>query len=101
MSTKLKLLGVHVSSFGDDEAKTLALVYHDPFSGIYKKYIFTKDGKRLLGGMMVGDTNDYARLLALVRSGSAIRTHSRGPVIQRESTGCRCFARRDTDMLLQ
>jgi NAD(P)H-nitrite reductase large subunit len=77
MSTKLKLLGVHVSSFGDyfpDEAKTHALVYHDPFSGIYKKYIFTKDGKRLLGGMMVGDTNDYAKLLALVRSGQTLNS---------------------------
>ncbi|KAI9321278.1 nitrite reductase NiiA [Dichotomocladium elegans] len=71
MSTKLKLLGVHVASFGDcfpDEVNTQPLVYRDPFSGIYKKYIFTKDGKKLIGGMMVGDTNDYAKLLALVRS---------------------------------
>ncbi|KAM6500317.1 nitrite reductase H large subunit [Amanita muscaria] len=77
MSTKLKLLGVHVASFGEyfsDESKTRALVYRDPFSGIYKKYIFTKEGKRLVGGMMVGDTNDYAKLLALVRSGQQLRS---------------------------
>lgn len=77
MSTKLKLLGVNVASFGDcfpDESMTQPLIYRDPFSGIYKKYIFTKDGKRLLGGMMVGDTNDYAKLLALVRS--AKRLHA-------------------------
>jgi nitrite reductase (NAD(P)H) len=29
------------------------LVYRDPFSGIYKKYIFSADGKYLVGGMMV------------------------------------------------
>ncbi|KAI9496938.1 hypothetical protein BDB00DRAFT_970630 [Zychaea mexicana] len=77
MSTKLKLLGVHVASFGDcfpDESKTQPLVYRDPFSGVYKKYIFTKDGKKLVGGMMVGDTNDYAKLLALVRSAKRLQS---------------------------
>jgi len=77
MSTKLKLLGVNVASFGDyfpDESKTHALAYRDPFSGIYKKYVFTRDGKRLLGGMMVGDTNDYAKLLSLVRSGQILQS---------------------------
>lgn len=58
------------------------LTYRDPFAGVYKKcarlprgrrclravrYIFTADGKYLLGGMMVGDTNDYVRLVALVK----------------------------------
>jgi nitrite reductase (NAD(P)H) len=38
-STKLKLLGVHVASFGDcfaDEQVSQPLVYRDPFTGIYK-----------------------------------------------------------------
>jgi nitrite reductase (NAD(P)H) len=38
-STKLKLLGVHVASFGEyfaDENVSQPLVYRDPFSGIYK-----------------------------------------------------------------
>jgi NAD(P)H-nitrite reductase large subunit len=38
-STKLKLLGVNVASFGDyfaDEEISQHLVYRDPFSGIYK-----------------------------------------------------------------
>ncbi|KAI0086009.1 nitrite reductase [Irpex rosettiformis] len=43
------------------------LTYRDPFAGVYKKYIFTADGKYILGGMMVGDTGDYVRLLALVK----------------------------------
>ncbi|KAG2182786.1 hypothetical protein INT44_005766, partial [Umbelopsis vinacea] len=70
-STKLKLLGVNVASFGDyfaDGEVSQPLVYRDPFSGIYKKYLFTKDGKKILGGMMVGDTKDYAKLLAMVKS---------------------------------
>ncbi|KAG2363511.1 hypothetical protein BDR07DRAFT_1483621 [Suillus spraguei] len=43
------------------------LTYRDPFSYIYKKYIFTADGKYLLGGMMVGDTSDYVKLVSLVK----------------------------------
>lgn len=43
------------------------LTYRDPFSYIYKKYIFTSDGKYLLGGMMVGDTSDYVKLVSLVK----------------------------------
>jgi hypothetical protein len=43
------------------------LTYRDPFAGVYKKYIFSADGKYLLGGMMVGDTSDYVKLVALVK----------------------------------
>ncbi len=31
------------------------------------RYIFSADGKYLLGGMMVGDTADYVKLVALVK----------------------------------
>ncbi|KAF9582393.1 hypothetical protein BGW38_000261 [Lunasporangiospora selenospora] len=71
MSTKLKLLGVHVASFGDYFANSKdirELLYRDPFGAVYKKYIFTKDGKHLLGGMMVGDTKDYGKLLGMSKS---------------------------------
>ncbi|KFY20612.1 hypothetical protein V491_03577 [Pseudogymnoascus sp. VKM F-3775] len=101
LSTKLKLLGVNVASFGDffadrdgprflpgrraPKIKTVedgtksptpptkgplvkALTYKDPFSAVYKKYLFTMDGKYLLGGMMIGDTNDYVKLNQMVKS---------------------------------
>ena len=105
LSTKLKLLGVEVASFGDffadkDGPKQLpvrrqgakksekngveeqvkditdgpppppvkALIYKDPFQAVYKKYLFTLDGKYLLGGMMIGDTNDYVRLVPMVKN---------------------------------
>ncbi|KAE8401774.1 hypothetical protein BDV37DRAFT_285328 [Aspergillus pseudonomiae] len=97
LSTKLKLLGVDVASFGDffadrdgpkflpgrrpsvatiprvkdtaeKEQPVKALTYKDPFGGVYKKYLFTMDGKYLLGGMMIGDTKDYIKLNQLVKS---------------------------------
>ncbi|KAI7682107.1 Nitrite reductase, partial [Hortaea werneckii] len=107
LSTKLKLLGVEVASFGDffadrDGPKSLpaasrrhseskksgdgkdgvvkgltdgpppppvkALTYKDPFQQIYKKYLFTPDGKYLLGGMMIGDTKDYVKLVPMVKN---------------------------------
>jgi len=98
LSTKLKLLGVDVASFGDffadrdgpsflpakvaarkkrtllasDDNKRApevqALVYKDPFAQVYKKYLFTTDGKYLLGGMMIGDTSDYIKLVPMVRN---------------------------------
>ena len=108
LSTKLKLLGVEVASFGDffadrdgpkllpadrssakrgaaaekDKVKSLtdgppppnvkALTYKDPFSQVYKKYIFTEDGKYLLGGMMIGDTKDYVKLVPMVKNHKAL-----------------------------
>ncbi|KAI4191630.1 MAG: hypothetical protein LQ346_004692 [Caloplaca aetnensis] len=106
LSTKLKLLGVEVASFGDffadrdgpkempgrkhavkrkdgvADAKTKvqnmtngpppppvkALTYKDPFQSVYKKYLFTLDGKYLLGGMMIGDTRDYVKLVPMVKN---------------------------------
>jgi nitrite reductase (NAD(P)H) len=107
LSTKLKLLGVEVASFGDffadrdgpkdmpgrlraagrekkeadetrDRVKNLtegaapppvkALTYKDPFQHVYKKYLFTMDGKYLLGGMMIGDTRDYIKLVPMVKT---------------------------------
>ena len=105
LSTKLKLLGVEVASFGDffadrDGPKTMpgrkhgaakdskpsekqnkvknmtegsppppvkALTYKDPFQAVYKKYLFTVDGQYLLGGMMIGDTKDYVKLVPMVK----------------------------------
>merc|ERR1712000_129436 len=38
------------------------------FQNVYKKYIFTTDGKHLLGGMMIGDTSDYVKLVPMVKN---------------------------------
>jgi nitrite reductase (NADH) large subunit len=72
MSTKLKLMGVDVASFGDPFAEgsgAKALSYEDPFGGVYKKLVFSADGTHLLGGVLVGDAADFGTLLALHKGG--------------------------------
>ena len=75
MSTKLKLLGVDVASFGDAFATTdgaLELVYSDAVAGVYKKLVVSDDGTRLLGGILVGDASAYGLLRPMVSSGIAL-----------------------------
>ncbi|MDQ1680031.1 MAG: nitrite reductase large subunit, partial [Frankiaceae bacterium] len=69
MSTKLKLLGVDVASFGDAHGAAegaLSVVYADPTAGVYKKLVVSDDAQTLLGGMLVGDASTYASLRPLV-----------------------------------
>ena len=68
MSTQLKLIGVEVASFGDpfiENEEVTAIVYENKFSGIYKRINVTKDGKTLLGGILVGDSSDYNGLFQI------------------------------------
>jgi nitrite reductase (NADH) large subunit len=68
-STKLKLLGVDVASFGDALGTTpgaLELVYADPVQGVYKKLVLTDDARTLLGGVLVGDASAYSSLRPMV-----------------------------------
>ncbi|MGP3947536.1 nitrite reductase large subunit NirB [Streptomyces sp. 7N604] len=69
-STKLKLLGVDVASFGDAHGAAdgcLDVVYSDSRSGIYKKLVVGADGT-LLGGVLVGDAEAYGMLRPLTGS---------------------------------
>ncbi|TAK70766.1 MAG: nitrite reductase large subunit [Actinomycetota bacterium] len=69
MSTKLKLLGVDVASFGDAHGDTpgaLELVWADHVAGVYKKLVVSDDATTLLGGVLVGDASSYAALRPLV-----------------------------------
>jgi nitrite reductase (NADH) large subunit len=73
MSTKLKLLGVDVASFGDPLAKTeRSIVYEDLVKGVYKKLVLSEDGTRLLGGSLVGDASEYGQLLHLCKTASPL-----------------------------
>jgi len=65
MSTKLKLIGVDVASFGIPYMpadKGLSIIYENKTKGIYKRINVSHDGKTLLGGIMVGDAEDYSIL---------------------------------------
>jgi nitrite reductase (NADH) large subunit len=70
LSTKLKLLGVDVASFGDAHGAAdgcLDVVYSDSRAGLYKKLVIGRDGT-LLGGILVGDAEAYGTLRALTGS---------------------------------
>ncbi|AVL19070.1 nitrite reductase (NAD(P)H) [Enterobacter cloacae] len=75
MSTKLKLLGVDVASFGDAHGRTPgALSYqwtHGP-QQIYKKIVVSYDNKTLLGGVLVGDASEYATLVQMMLNGISL-----------------------------
>ncbi len=75
LSTKLKLMGCDVASFGDYEApreRATPLVVEDPFAGVYKKLLFSLDGQRLLGGILVGDASSYGVYAMLAKSGAPL-----------------------------
>ncbi|GAA4323648.1 nitrite reductase large subunit NirB [Mucilaginibacter gynuensis] len=71
MSTKLKLIGVDVASFGDPfvtEPDCRTIVFEDTHKGIYKRINITNDGKYLLGGILIGDADAYNILLQTVNN---------------------------------
>ncbi|MGF7080201.1 nitrite reductase large subunit NirB [Mucilaginibacter sp. UYCu711] len=71
MSTKLKLIGVDVASFGDafiTEPDCRTIVFEDTHKGIYKRINITTDGKYLLGGILIGDAGTYNMLLQTVNN---------------------------------
>ncbi|MDZ5088854.1 MULTISPECIES: nitrite reductase large subunit NirB [Mycobacteriaceae] len=69
MSTKLKLLGVDVASFGDAMGVTpdcLEVVVNDAVGQTYAKLVLSDDVKTLLGGILVGDASAYGILRPMV-----------------------------------
>src|SRR5690606_33342694 len=66
MSTKLKLIGVDVASFGDPFAEgegCRTVVFEHSAKVVYKRINISSDGKHLLGGILVGDAESYNILL--------------------------------------
>ncbi|MGZ8747466.1 MAG: nitrite reductase large subunit NirB [Mycobacterium sp.] len=69
MSTKLKLLGVDVASFGDAMGITpdcLEVAVNDAVNQTYAKLVLSDDAKTLLGGILVGDASAYGVLRPMV-----------------------------------
>ena len=68
-STKLKLLGVDVASFGDAMGATpgcLEVAVNDAVKQTYAKLVLSDDAKTLLGGILVGDASAYGVLRPMV-----------------------------------
>ncbi len=71
MSTKLKLIGVDVASFGDpfgSEEGSQPIVFESKAKGVYKRINISADGKYLLGGILVGEAEEYNMLLQMVQN---------------------------------
>jgi nitrite reductase (NADH) large subunit len=71
MSTKLKLIGVDVASFGDpfiDHPNCKTILFEDKSKGVYKRVNVSLDGKHLLGGVLVGDAEQFGMLQQTVNN---------------------------------
>jgi nitrite reductase (NADH) large subunit len=75
MSTRLKLLGVEVASLGDahcTQADARAYTFVDERRQIYKKLVVSEDGARVLGGILIGDADDYGVWLSMMLDGTKL-----------------------------
>jgi nitrite reductase (NADH) large subunit len=71
MSTKLKLIGVDVASFGDPftaPENCRSIVFEDKYKGVYKRIDITPDGRQLLGGILIGEAEAYNLLLQTAKN---------------------------------
>ncbi len=62
MSTKLKLLGVEVASLGDAHAASpgaRSYAFIDERRQVYKKLVVDSEGRRVIGGVLVGDAGSF------------------------------------------
>ena len=70
LSTKLKLLGVEVASFGDAFGATPgseSVSFTDRVGGVHRTVVLDPDGPRVLGGILVGNADGYEALVAMAR----------------------------------
>ncbi|OJJ14742.1 nitrite reductase large subunit [marine bacterium AO1-C] len=84
MSTKLKLIGVEVASFGDalGTAPHQSVIIEDQLQGIYKRLNVSPDGQHLLGGILVGDAEQYNQLLQIYKNKLALPPHPEDLIIK-------------------
>lgn len=78
MSTKLKLLGVDVASFGDAFGKTAGsreVAIANSITGSYQKLVLDAAGQKLLGGVLVGDASRYGNLMQLMQNAIILPPH--------------------------
>ncbi len=99
LSTKLKLLGCDVASFGENQPKPddediNIMTWNDSIGGIYRKLIFNKNGTVLKGGILVGDANDYTKLHKLAIGGEQL---SENPALLLTPSSARGTVTEDTD----
>src|SRR6185369_4406746 len=86
LSTKLKVLGIDVASFGDCHGRAPGareIVYSDLISDVYKKLVISEDGKNVLGGILVGDATGYGSLLQMTLNRMPVPPHPEELILPR------------------
>ena len=94
MSTKLKLIGVDVASFGVPympSTEGLSIIYENKAKGIYKRINVSHDGKTLLGGIMVGDAEDYNILHQMYLNGLPLPENAEELIVGARGNGESAF----------
>lgn len=94
MSTKLKLIGVDVASFGEPfmpADKGHSILFEDKTKYLYKRINVSHDGKKLLGGILVGDATDYNMLHQIYLNGMPIPENAEELIIGGRGEGGSSF----------
>ncbi len=94
MSTKLKLIGVDVASFGEPfmpAGKGHSILFEDKTKYLYKRINVSHDGKKLLGGILVGDATDYNMLHQIYLNGMPIPVNAEELIIGGRGEGGSSF----------
>ncbi|MGI9033018.1 MAG: nitrite reductase large subunit NirB [Acidimicrobiales bacterium] len=100
LSTKLKLLGIDVASFGDAFAATQgseAITFSDPVANVYKKLVIgpapPPNGRKhqlpvrpVIGGILVGDASAYPTLVQMARGDMPTPEHPEDLIMAARST---------------
>lgn len=94
MSTKLKLIGVDVASFGEPYMpadKGLSIIFENKTKHLYKRINVSHDGKTLLGGILVGDAEDYNILHQMYLNGMPLPDNAEELIVGARGEGESAF----------
>ena len=90
MSTKLKLIGVDVASFGDPfvpSEEGHSILFENKINHIYKRINVSHDGQKLLGGILIGDADDYNMLHQIYLNGMELPENVEDLILGARSEG--------------
>ncbi|MGH9265859.1 MAG: FAD-dependent oxidoreductase, partial [Acidimicrobiales bacterium] len=94
MSTKLKLMGIDVASFGDafaNDPGSESITYRDPVANVYKRLVLGPADRRgfrkVAGGILVGDATVYQTLLQMCRGDMPTPDHPEELIFPARSGG--------------
>ncbi len=94
MSTKLKLIGVDVASFGEPympPEKGHSIIFENKTKSLYKRINVSHDGNKLLGGILVGDANDYNILHQMYLNGIPLPDNAEELIVGSRGEGSSAF----------